>query len=217
MSVKLKRREFITLLGGAAATWPLAARAQQAERMRRIAVLMNNAEDDPEGQARVRAFHQAMNDLGWTDGRNVRIDIRWAAGDADRFRAHAAELVGLGPDVIVANSNIAVTAVQRVTATIPRVFFIGVDPIDSGFVSNLARPGANITGFTTFEPEMGGKWLELLKEIAPRVTRAAVILNPATAAPHTDSYFKSIEPAAHALGVEAIAAPVHDVAESSAL
>src|SRR5437016_5719199 len=198
----MRRRYFLRVLGGAAG-WPLAARAQQTRAMRRVAVLMAIAETDLEGQARVRAFHQAMNDLGWTDGRNVRIDIRWAAGDADRFRAHAAELVGLGPDVIVANSNIAVTAVQRETATIPIVFFIGVDPIDSGFVSNLARPGANITGFTTFEPEMGGKWLELLKEIAPHVGRVAVILNPMTAAPHTDSYFKSIEPAAHALAVEA--------------
>jgi putative ABC transport system substrate-binding protein len=208
----VKRREVITLLGGAAA-WPLAGRAQQGERVRRIGVLMAIAESDPEGQARVRAFHQALNDLGWTDGRNVRIDVRWAAGDADLFRAHATELVGLGPDVIVANSNIALAAVQRETPTIPIVFFIGVDPIDSGFVTNLARPGVNITGFTTFEPEMGGKWLELLKDIAPRVARVAVILNPATAAPHTDSYFKSIKPAAHALAVEAVATPVHDVAE----
>jgi putative tryptophan/tyrosine transport system substrate-binding protein len=209
----IARRQFITLLGGAAA-WPLVARAQQpTERMRRIGVLMAIAESDPEGQARVRAFRQALNDLGWTDGKNVRIDIRWAAGDADRFRAHAAELVGLGPDVIVANSNIALTAAQRETATIPIVFFIGVDPIDSGFVSNLARPGGNITGFTTFEPEMGGKWLELLKEIAPRVARVAVILNPATAAPHTASYFKAIGPAARAVALEAVATPVHDVAE----
>jgi ABC-type uncharacterized transport system substrate-binding protein len=207
------RREFITLLGGAAAAWPLATRAQQARAMRRVGVLMATAESDAEGQARVRAFHQAMNDLGWTNGRNVAIDVRWAAGDADRFRAHAAELVGLGPDVIVANSNIAVTAVQRETATIPIVFFIGVDPIDSGFVSNLARPGGNMTGFTTFEPEMGGKWLQLLKEIAPAVARVAVILNPATAAPHTGSYFKSIEPTGRTLSVEAVATPVHDVAD----
>jgi putative ABC transport system substrate-binding protein len=208
----MRRREFITLIGAATA-WPLAARAQQTRATRRVGVLMAIAESDPEGQARVRAFHEAMNDLGWTDGQNVRIDVRWAAGDADRFRAHAAELVGLGPDVIVANSNIAVTAIQRETATIPIVFFIGVDPIDSGFVSNLARPGGNITGFTTFEAEMGGKWLELLKEIAPRVTHVAVILNPATAAPHTASYFKSIGPAAHALAVEVVPTPVHDVAE----
>jgi putative ABC transport system substrate-binding protein len=213
MASHIGRRKFLATLGGAAAAWPLAAPAQVTRAMRRVGVLMAIAESDPEGQARVRAFHQAMNDLGWTDGRNVRIDVRWAAGDADRFRAHAAELVGLGPDVIVANSNIAVTAVQRETATIPIVFFVGVDPIDSGFVNNLARPGANITGFTTFEPEMGGKWLELLKEIAQRVARVAVILNPATAAPHTDSYFKSIEPAAHALTVEAVATPVDNVAE----
>jgi len=209
----VKRREFITLLGGGAVAWPLAALAQQGRAMRRVGVLMAIAENDPEGQARVRAFRQAMDDLGWTDGRNVRIDIRWAAGDADSFRARAAELASLAPDVIVANSNIAVTAVQRETSTIPIVFFIGVDPIDSGFVSNLARPGGNITGFTTFEPEMGGKWLELLKEIAPRVVRVAIILNPATAAPHTESYFKSIEPAAQAVALEAFARPVHDVAE----
>jgi putative ABC transport system substrate-binding protein len=208
----IHRREFVTILSGAAA-WPLAARAQQARTMRRVAVLMAIAESDMEGQARVRAFQQAMNELGWTDGRNVQIDVRWAAGDAERFRTYAAELVGLAPDVILANSNIAITAVQRETAAIPIVFFIGVDPIDSGFVSNLARPGGNITGFTTFEPEMGGKWLGLLKEVAPGVVRVAVILNPATAAPHTDSYFKSIEPAAHAVAVEVAATPVHDVNE----
>jgi putative tryptophan/tyrosine transport system substrate-binding protein len=209
----MRRRDFITLVGGIAAAWPLAARGQQTRAIRRVGILMAIAESDPEGQARVRAFHRAMNDLGWADGRNVRIDVRWASGDADRFRTYAAELVGLGPDVIVANSNIAVTAVQRETATTPIVFFVGVDPIDSGFVSNLARPGGNVTGFTTFEPEMGGKWLELLKEIAPPVTRVAVILNPATAAPHVGSYFKSIEPAAHALAVDAVATPVHDGAE----
>jgi putative tryptophan/tyrosine transport system substrate-binding protein len=209
---QLKRRDFITLLSGAAA-WPIVARAQPTRAIRRVGVLMAIAESDPEGQARVRAFDHAMNDLGWVEGRNVRIDVRWAAGNADRFRAYAAELVALAPDVIVANSNIALSAVQQEATTIPIVFFVGVDPIDSGFVTNLARPGGNITGFTTFEPEMGGKLLGLLKEIASRVTRVAVILNPATAAPHTDSYFKSINPAARALAVEAIATPVHDIAE----
>ncbi len=143
----MKRRAFITLLGGAAAAssplWPLAARAQRPEQLRRIGVLMATAESDPEGQARITALRMALEGLGWTDGRNVRIDVRWAAGDADRFRTYAAELIGLVPDVIVANSNIAVAALRRETITMPIVFFIGVDPIDSGFVTNLARPGAN--------------------------------------------------------------------------
>jgi putative ABC transport system substrate-binding protein len=170
----MKRREFITLLGGAAA-WPVAARAQQPDRMRRIGVLMNLAADDAEGQARIAAFVQALQRLGWSDGRNVRIDYRWAAGDAGRFRKYAEELLALLPDVILASATPSVQALQQATRTVPIVFAIVADPVGAGFVDSLARPGSNVTGFTPFEYGISGKWLELLKEIAPRVTRVAVL------------------------------------------
>ena len=170
----MKRRAFITLVGGAVA-WPLAARAQQAEQMRRIGVLMNLAADDPEGQARIVAFVQGLQELGWTDGRNVRIDIRWAAGDAERFRRYAAEVVALTPDVIVAVSSPAVAALQQATRTVPIVFAQVIDPVGAGFVESLARPGGNTTGFLVFEYGIGAKWLEVLKEITPHVTRVAVL------------------------------------------
>jgi putative ABC transport system substrate-binding protein len=171
----MRRREFITLLGGAAATWPLAARAQQAERMRRIGVLMNLAVGDPEGEARIAAFVQALQRLGWSDGRNLRIDHRWAAGDAGRFKRYAEELLALAPDVILAAATPSVQALQRATRTVPIVFANVADPVGAGFVDTLARPGGNATGFTPFEYGLSGKWLELLKEIAPRVTRVAVL------------------------------------------
>jgi putative ABC transport system substrate-binding protein len=178
-----KRRDFITLLGGAAAVvWPLRARAQQLGGMRRIGVLMNLAADDPAGRVRLAAFLQGLQQLGWTDGRNVRIDARWAAGDPDHFRKYAAELVALGPDVILATVTPAVTALQRVTRTVPIVFVLVIDPVGSGLVASLARPGGNATGFVTFEYALAAKWLELLKEIAPRVTRAAVLRDPTIAA-----------------------------------
>ena len=173
-----KRREFVTLLGGAAAVWPLAVRAQQAERMRRIGVLMNVAADDPEGQARIAAFHQGLQESGWTLGRNARIDARWAV-DADSSRRYAAELVGLAPDVILASAAAAVGALQQTTRTIPIVFVTVIDPVGAGFVESLAHPSGNITGFSLFEYTLSGKWLELLKEIAPSVTRAAVLRDPA--------------------------------------
>ena len=180
------RREFITLLGGTAAApvmlWPLAARAQQAERMRRIGMLVNLAENDPEAQVRIAAFIQGLQHLGWTDGRNVRIDYRWGAGDADRIRRYAAELVAFGPDVILASTSVSVGALQRETRTVPIVFVQGIDPVSGGFVASLARPGGNITGFTVFEYGISAKWLELLKEIAPRVAQAAVVRDPAVAA-----------------------------------
>ena len=164
----MRRREFIALLGSVAATVarPLATRAQQAERMRHVSVLMGIA-NDLEGQARVAAFRQALRELGWADGLNVRIDYRWVGGDADRARAHAIEVVGLKPDVIVANGTTAVAALRQEMPAIPIVFVLGLDPVESGFVSGLARPGGNITGFTTFEPEMGGKWLEVLSRPGP--------------------------------------------------
>ena len=171
----MKRREFITLLGGAAAAWSLAAHAQQPDRMRRIGVLMNLAADDAEGQARLAAFVQALQGLGWSDGRNLRIDHRWAAGDTDRFHRYAEELLALAPDVILAAATPSVQALQQATRTVPIVFAIVADPVGAGFVDSLARPGGNATGFTPFEYGISGKWLELLKEIAPRVTRVAVL------------------------------------------
>jgi len=171
----VKRREFITLLGGAAAAWPLAARAQQAERMQRIGVLMNLAADDAEGQGRVAAFQQALQQLGWTDGRNVRIDYRWAAGDTGRFRRYAEELLALAPDVVLASATPSVQALQQATRAVPIVFANVGDPVAAGIVDSLARPGGNVTGFSYFEFGFGAKWLELLKEIAPRARRVAVL------------------------------------------
>jgi putative tryptophan/tyrosine transport system substrate-binding protein len=172
----MKRREFIAGLGGAAA-WPLAARAQQPERMRRIGVLLSTA-NDPEGQARVAAFQQELLQLGWTEGRNVLIDARWAAGNADNIRKYATELIALAPDVILANGSAVVAPLLQATRTIPIVFVFVPDPVGAGYVDSLARPGGNATGFTMFEYATSAKWLELLKEIAPRVTRAAVIRDP---------------------------------------
>ena len=197
---QLKRREFITLLGGTAAAWPLAAGAQQAERMRRIGVLMNAAADDPEGQARIAAFHQGLQELGWTLGRNARIDARWGAVDADSSRRYAAELVGLASDVILASASAAVAALQQTTRTIPIVFASVADPVGAGFVETLANPGGNITGFSTFEYTLSGKWLELLKEIAPSVTRAAV-LRDASVGSGVGQY-AIIQAVAPSLGVE---------------
>jgi putative tryptophan/tyrosine transport system substrate-binding protein len=171
---RVKRRQFISLLGAAAA-WPLAARAQQSERMRRVGVLMNLAVGDPEGEARVAAFLQALQQLGWSDGRNVRIDYRWAVADVGRFHRYAEELVALAPDAILASGTPSVQALQQVTRTVPIVFAQVIDPVGIGFVASLARPGGNITGFSVFEYGLSGKWLELLKEIAPRVTRVAVL------------------------------------------
>jgi putative ABC transport system substrate-binding protein len=171
----MRRREFIALLGSTAVGWPLVARAQQPERMRRIGVLMNLAADDPEGQARSAAFLHALQQLGWSDGRNVRIDYRWAAGDAAHFRRYTEELLALAPDVILAASTPSVQALQQATRAVPIVFAIVADPVGAGFVDSLARPGGNVTGFTPFEYGISGKWLELLKEVVPRVTRVAVL------------------------------------------
>jgi putative ABC transport system substrate-binding protein len=171
----MRRREFITLIGGAAAAWPLAARAQQPERMRRIGVLLPARADDAEFQARVGAFLQGLALLGWTIGRNVRIDIRWAGGNAADIRRHAAELAALKPDIILANGSSTVGPLLQVTRSVPIVFPIMVDPVGAGFVDSLARPGGNATGFMNFEYSISAKWLELLKEIAPSVTRAAIL------------------------------------------
>ncbi|MGA7001488.1 MAG: ABC transporter substrate-binding protein [Pseudolabrys sp.] len=175
----MRRREFISLVGGAAA-WPLTARAQQGERMRRIGVLMN-AEDDPAGQARVAAFVRTLQSLGWTAGRNVQIDIRWGVADAASSRRYAAEMVALAPDVILAGASAATAAMHEATRTLPIVFVNVSDPVGAGYVGSLARPGSNITGFTFIEYGTSGKWLELLKEIAPRVTRVAILRDPTLA------------------------------------
>ena len=173
----MKRRDFITLLGGAAAAWPMVARAQQAERLRRIGVLLNVAADDPEGQARNAAFLQGLQELGWTVGRNVRIDYRWTEGDTDRLRRYAAELVALVPDVILTQGSQAIGLLLQQTRTVP-IVFVSVDPVGSGHVASLARPGGNATGFTQFEYRIAGKWLELLQEIAPSISQVAVIRDP---------------------------------------
>ena len=173
----MKRREFITLLGGAAVAWPVAARAQQGEPMRRIGVLMSLGADDAEGQARLAAFSQALKRLGWSEGRNLRIDTRWTT--ADDIRKRAAELVALAPDVLVAGGGTATVApLLQATRTVPIVFTVVIDPVGAGFVASLAQPGGNATGFTVYEYSMSGKWLELLKEIAPGVTRVAVVRDP---------------------------------------
>jgi putative ABC transport system substrate-binding protein len=177
----MRRREFITLLGGAAAAWPVAARAQQPERMRRVGVLMNFPADDPEAPARLTAFAQGLQQLGWTDGRNLRIDYRWGAADADRGRRFAVELVALAPDVMLASAFPATAALKQTTHTVPIVFVNVVDPVGAGLVDSLAQPGGNVTGFALYEYGISAKWLELLKEIAPGVKRAAVLRNAAEA------------------------------------
>jgi len=207
----MKRREFITLLGGAAAGWPLGARAQQPERVRRIGVLMAMAADDPEGQARIAAFHQGLQQSGWTVGHNVRIDIRWGAGDADRIRRYAAELVSLAPDVILASGGTVVGALLQTTRTVPIVFTQTSDPVGAGYVASLARPGGNATGFAISEYGVSGKWLELLKEIAPRVTRAAV-LRDATV-PQGIGQFAAMQAVAPSFGVELSPVDVRDAGE----
>ena len=206
----MQRREFITFLGGAA-VWPLAAQAQQADRMRRIGVLMNLAADDLEGRARFTAFVQGLQELGWTDGRNIRIDYRWAAGDADRFRRYAAELVALTPDVILANGSAAAGPLLQATRAVPIVFVLVPDPVGAGFVNSLARPGGNATGFTQFEYSIGAKWLELLKEIAPGVTRVAVIRDTALAA--GTGQWGAIQSVAPSVGVEVSPVNMFDAPE----
>jgi putative tryptophan/tyrosine transport system substrate-binding protein len=207
----VKRREFIAGLGSAAVAWPLAARAQQPDRMRRVGVLMQGDENDLLYKSRVSAFTQALADLGWTDGRNVRMDLRWYGDDTIRIRAFAQELVGFQPDVIVTSSTPATAAVQRETRTIPIVFAFVTDPVASGIVARIDRPGGNITGFVNYEPAMRGKWLELLSEIAPGVKRAAIMFNPDTTP--ASAYMPSLVTAARSLKIAPIIAPVHDDVE----
>jgi len=212
MSICLRRREFIAALGGAAA-WPLAAHAQQGDRVRRIGVLMPGDENDPEQKRRLFAFTQALAGLGWNDGRNLRMDLRWHGDNNNRTRALAQELVGLKPDAILAYGTLATVALQRETRTIPIVFAGAGDPVASGIVTRLDRPGGNITGFGSQEASLGGKWLELLSEIAPGLKRAAIMFNPNTA---PVSYMPSLETAARSLKVEPVIRPVHTDVEIEA-
>ena len=195
----MKRRAFITLLGGAAA-WPITARAQQPERRRRIGVLMNVAANDPQGQVRVAAFQQVLQQLGWSEGRNARIDTRWGENDVEHERQYAAELVTLAPDVMLASGTQSVAALQRATRTLPIVFVGVADPVGAGLIDSLARPGGNTTGFMEFEYSFSGKWLELLREVAPRLTRAAVLRDAAN--PAGIGQFGAIRATAASLGLE---------------
>jgi putative tryptophan/tyrosine transport system substrate-binding protein len=207
----IRRREFITLLGGGAVTWPLAARAQQDGPMRRVGVLMSIASDDPAAQTRLAAFLQGLQQLGWTEDRNVRIDIRWGAGDAERNRTLAAELVALAPDVILAHSSAAVAPLLQQTRSIPIVFTVVADAVGAGYVDSMARPGGNATGFINWEYSIGGKWLELLKEIAPGAARVAVLRDSSAAV--GPGQFGAIQAVAPSLGVELRPVDVRDPGE----
>jgi putative ABC transport system substrate-binding protein len=207
----MRRRDFIKVVPGSAIAWPFAVRAQQQDRMRRVGVLLPTATDNAVFQARMAAFLGGLQQLGWTDGRNVRIDTRWYAGDTDLIRKYAVELVALGPDVVMAFGSNAVPPLQQVTRTIPIVFALVADPVGAGYVESLAQPGGNVTGFTTFEYAIGGKWLELVKEIAPRTTRVAVLRDSAIAAGPAE--FGAIQALAPSLGVELRPVDMRDAGE----
>ncbi len=209
----MRRREFIALLGSVIFAWPLAAWAQQADRIRRIGVLIPFAESDADAQTQVIAFREQLQRLGWTDGSNVRIDYRWAVGEVGLIRTFAKELVELQPDVILARTTSVTTALLQETRTIPIVFVVVSDPVGDGFVASMARPGGNSTGFTNIEASLGGKWVELLKEINPRIARVAAMFNPKTAPGGGSYYMRLVEDAAASIPVKVIATPVQDVAE----
>jgi len=206
----MRRRGFITFLGVAAATWPLAARAQQGESIRRVAMLLPYREGDAEGQTVVAAFQQRLQDMGWTEGRNIRFDIRWAGGDPDKARIFARELIGMTPDVIVPSSNLVTTIVQQETRTIPIVFVLVGDPVGSGYVASMAQPGGNVTGLAVLENAIAGKWVETLNEIAPQVSRIGFILHPET--PANVGLLRVAEAAAPS-GVKLVPLGVHNTAE----
>jgi putative tryptophan/tyrosine transport system substrate-binding protein len=212
----MRRRKFIMLLGGSVFAWPLAAPAQQPEKLRRIGVLSLLAETDAEAQAQDAAFRKRLTDLGWVDGRNIRVDSRWGAGNVGRVQLFAKELVGLNPDVLVSITTPATAALQSETKTVPIVFAVVSDPIGSGFVASFARPEGNITGFINIEASLSGKWLELLRQIAPSVSRVGLLFNPQTA-PYARYYLDTFRSAAATLKVEPIDAPVHSVAEVEAV
>src|SRR6476659_8089221 len=211
MASHIERRKFLAALGGAAIAWPLAARAQQPERLRRVGILMNRAADNPEGQDRLAAFHQGLQELGWGVGRNVRIETRWSEDKADQSLKHAAGLIALSPDIILASGTLAVTALQNISRTLPIVFAAVADPVGAGIVDSLAHPGGNATGFMIYEYNLGAKWMELLKEIAPRVTRVAIIRNAAN--PAGVAQFATLQNAARSLGVEASPINLRDARE----
>jgi ABC-type uncharacterized transport system substrate-binding protein len=208
----MRRREFITLLGGAGIAWPLNARAQPTMRIRRIAVLMGIAENDRESQVRLSALQTTLRRLGWVEGNNIQIDYRWTGGDLALAKVYAAELVGLNPDVIVAHTTPVLRALRNETRTITLVFALVADPVGGGFVSSMAQPGGHITGFTGFEFSVGSKWMEALKEVAPRVARAAFVFNP-DSAPFAEKYVRAAEAVGPLLAVKPITAPVRDGAE----
>jgi putative ABC transport system substrate-binding protein len=207
----MRRRNFIALLGGAAIPWPLAARAQKGERMRRVGVLVSAVESDPRGLEYITAFAQGLAELGWTVGRNVRIEYRWGAGDLDRFRRYAAELVAFSPDVVLASAGSIVGALQQASRTVPIVFVNTIDPVGGGWVESLSRPGTNATGFAAYEFSMSGKWLELLKEIAPSVKRVAVIRDPSV--PAGSGGLAAIQTVAPSLGIELTPVGARDAGE----
>jgi putative ABC transport system substrate-binding protein len=213
MAIGIGRRQFMSALGGAAVGWPHLARAQEGERERRIGVLMGYAEDDPEAQRRIASFRHGLSEAGWVPGRNLQIDYRWANADVERIKQFAKELVALNPDVILANTTPVTAALKRETSTIPIVFVIVSDPVGAGFTASLARPGGNITGFINFEDTMGGKWLELLKEVAPGITHAAIMFNPETAPGGGGYFLPSFEAAGPKLGVRTSTALVHSPAD----
>ena len=208
----MRRREFISLLGGAAATWPFVARAQQPARIRRVGVLMNLSENDVEAQRLITAFREGLTQLGWVDGRNLRMDYRWAGGDIGRIRAFAKELVELSPDIIVAYATPSVVALQQQTHSVPIVFLSVTDPVGQGLVASLAHPGGNITGFSVFEFSLGTKWMDALKQIVPGLRRVITIFNPKTA-PYYPLYLRAIEKAASSFDVEPLVIEVHDEAD----
>ena len=212
----IPRREFITLLGGAAAAWPLVARAQQPERVRRIGVLMAVAESDADVRSGVALFQQSLQELGWKDGRNIRIDYRWGDAGADRIQALAKELVGLQPDMLVAHSTPSAKGLLQATRSIPIVFLTVTDPLGQGLVTSLSHPGGNITGFSVFEFSLGTKWVEVLKQIAPGTRRVTAIFNPETA-PYYGMYLRSIEAATSAIAVELIGGQVHNEDDISSI
>jgi putative ABC transport system substrate-binding protein len=212
----MRRRDFITLIGGAAIARPLVASARQADRTRRVGVLMGYAETDPEAKALLAEFTRAVSELGWIEGRNLRMDVRWAPGNTDLMRKFAKELVSLQPDVILTNSTPVTAALKRETSTIPIVFAVVADPVGSGFVASLPRPGGNVTGFSSMEGSMASKWLELLTAIAPSIRRAVMMFNPDTATYIKSYALPSFEAAARSLKVATVAAPVHNDTEIEA-
>src|ERR1700733_2349149 len=212
----MRRREFTRLLGGAAVAWSVAAHAQQTERVRRIGVLTFSAESDPEGQSSVAAFREELRKLGWMEGRNIEIDVRWAAADVELMKRFAKELVALQPDLVLTSSTPAAAAMLQQTHTIPVVFVIVADPVGSGFVASLPRPGGNATGFTPIVRSLGSKWVELLKEIAPQITRVALLFNPPTAT-FIEGYLDPFKAAAASVGAEAIVTPINDMPDLESL